>query len=813
MEESFLLLEEKEHSRALNILQSSVNKLLHFVGDADIISASLSVSDAGLSVQENKSKQNLPTCSQDFQTGSRNGDGKKAVVRGRKKPACRPKKKAARRNGSAAFSDHDESGRNRSAESLFASTTASVQSRDVSRAAPALQACEKAKHENKDNFDDDLQELADFDCTYDFNPNLQHSGSEAVSRAGVGHMTQCGGKFPGKMLSMSAGTSDENVCVTSGTQPQYPAQMLDVSASQEGGHCEISHSHYGGQILSTAASDIKANCHLSHASQYGAPQIMSGSQMDSGGGEAQRYSGGVLDSSGDHSQYGGGVMDSGGGPSQYAGGVIDSSGDPSQYAGGVIDASGESSQYAGGGVIDSTGETSQYAGGVIDMSVAQEVQNCDPSHAHAQYTGAMIPTAQDVTVSTTSQYGGTVLAMSMPETVSYSHSGAHYSHTIMQGLNCAATPPQFTDTVLDMSTAASRQCESGISASHLPAHYAGTIFEGAVIGTQAGAACNPFQFRRPVFEPHEAFHRSQDLTQSLMHASMLQQQQLYQLHHQSMTSRWRTFVCRGCGESLTHYRSVRAHLLTHGSSPLSCRFCRQQQVNHIALLHHLCGGQHWKQSANVSREIYMCHECSKFFTSKPRLRSHFETEHNMEMPGDIKYMCRFCGLQLSRKLSMFLHYRQHAGGRFVCRLCGAILNDFVQYASHMADHDRRRKKRTCRQCGEVFRCHQSLMHHIKTHPGHTCDLCQKVCSSQAALSRHQSKAHNINAKSKVTRSRTDGGRQCGICHKQFPRAKDLELHSHLHTGRVFLCLRIARLIFFILMSILIILEDLTLLTM
>lgn len=787
MEESFLLLEEKEQSRALNILQSSVNKLLHFVGEADIISANFSLSDPSLSGQENKSKQNPPTCSQDFQIGNGNGNRKKAGVRGKKKPVSRPKKKTARRSSSAAFcEDGDESGRNGTPESLFAPAAASIQTGDVSRAAPSMQPCEKGKRESKDsNFDDDLQELADFDCTYDFNPNIQHTSSDAVSRAGVGHMTQCGGKFTGKMLSMSAGTSDENACETSGSQPQYPAQMLDVSASHEGGHCEISHSHYGGQTLSSAASDMKTNCHLSHATQYGVPQIMAASQIDSGSGEAQQYARGVIDSNGDHSQYAGGVMDSSSGPSQYAGGVIDSSGDPSQYAGSVMDASGESSQYAGGGVIDSTGETSQYAGGVIDMSVAQEVQSCDPSHAHAQYTGAMIPTAQDVTVSTTSQYVGTVLAMSMPETVSYSQSGAHYSHAIMQGVDCAATHPQFTDTVLDMSTAANRQCESGISASHLPAQYAGTIFEGAVIGTQAGTACNHFQFRRPMFEPHEAFHRTQDLTQSLMHASMLQQQQLYQLHHQSMTSRWRTFVCRGCGESLTHHRSVRAHLLTHGSSPLSCRFCRQRQVNQVAMLHHLCGGQHWKQSAHVSREIYMCHECSKFFTSKPRLRNHFETEHHMDMPEDIKYMCRFCGLQLSRKLSMFLHYRQHAGGRFVCRLCGAILNDFVQYASHMANHDRQRKKKTCRQCGEVFRCHQSLSHHIKTHPSHTCDICQKVCSSLAALSKHQSRAHNINVKSKVTRSRTQGGHQCGICHKQFPRAKELELHSHLHTGRVY----------------------------
>ncbi|KAK7116704.1 uncharacterized protein [Littorina saxatilis] len=751
VEESFLRLEAKERSRALNILQSSVNKLLNFVGDADVVSASLCGSDATSSNKENAQKDEK---------------GRKKEAQKKKRQSVKTKKKAANRSASGGFSGSKNSDRKISAESYYAADTANAQDADVQRGATTLpQQSGNPKHENKDNFDDDLQELADFDpSTYDFNPALQHTSADTVSRAGGSHMTQHGGKFAGKMLSMSVATSEGSICPTSAAQSQYQDQILEASTSHDNNSCEMSHSHYRGQILPGGSQEMKGSCHLS---QYEAQQIMSASQMDSAA-EASQFTGRVIDASGDHAQYAGGVIDSSGGPSQFAGGVIDSSGDPSQYAGNVIDTAGDATQYAGS-VIDSTGETSQYAGGVIDMSMGQDVQNCNPSHPHAQYTGAMIPTAQDVTVCTTSQYAGAVLAMSMPETVSYS--AAHYSHTVMQGVNGAATHPHFTDAVLDMSTAANRQCHNGIPASQ----YTGTIFEGAVLGAPVGAGCSPFQFRRPMFEPHEAFHRSQELTQSLMHASMLQQQQLYQLHQQTVTSRWRVFVCRGCGENLTHHRSVKAHLLSHGSSPLSCRFCRQRQVNHVALLHHLCGGQHWKESANVSREVYMCHECGKFFSSKVKLKSHFEGDHGVEMPQDVKFTCRFCGLQLDKKLSLFLHYRQHACGRFVCRKCGAILNDFVQYASHMTQHQKKKRK-TCQQCGETFRCQQSFAKHIQTHAGHTCEKCQKTFLSAEALSKHQCRTRSARVKGKVMRSRTQDGQ------KPFEYTKGLEHHSYLPTG-------------------------------
>jgi hypothetical protein len=168
---------------------------------------------------------------------------------------------------------------------------------------------------------------------------------------------------------------------------------------------------------------------------------MAGTQIDSNT-DTSQYAGGVIDPNSGPSEYAGGVIDSSGDPSQYAssvidasrdpaqysgGGVIDSAADPSQYAGSVMDTSGETQQYSGA-VMDGRGEGGQYAGGVIGLSGAQEIQNCN-----MHYTGAMIPTAQDVTVCTTSQYAGTVLAMSMPpETVSYTAHAAHYAHTIMQ---------------------------------------------------------------------------------------------------------------------------------------------------------------------------------------------------------------------------------------------------------------------------------------------------------------------------------------------------------------------------------------------
>jgi hypothetical protein len=288
-----------------------------------------------------------------------------------------------------------------------------------------------------------------------------------------------------------------------------------------------------------------------------------------------------------------------------------------------------------------------------------------------------------------------------------------------------------------------------------------------------------------MFESHEAFQRSQELTQSLMQASMLQQQQLYHLQQaqHTLAGRWRIFLCKVCGESRTHHRSVRSHLLTHGLSPLSCRFCRQRHVNALSLMHHLCGGQNWRQAAFVSREIYMCHECCKLFTSRKGLRDHFKGEHGSQMPENVKYICRFCGLQLASKKAIFVHYRQHAGCRFVCQLCGAFLNDFVQFAKHMWSHERRGRRVACQQCGQVFHSHTRFQRHVKTHPGHTCYMCQKTFSSAMSLLKHQAKVHHVKVSRKVMRSKLRSGHQCGVCWKRFPKARDLEKHSLLHTGR------------------------------
>ena len=49
-----------------------------------------------------------------------------------------------------------------------------------------------------------------------------------------------------------------------------------------------------------------------------------------------------------------------------------------------------------------------------------------------------------------------------------------------------------------------------------------------------------------------------------------------------------------------------------------------RMVNSVALSHHICGGFKWRQTAFVSREIFMCRECCKMFTSRGKLQRHFQ---------------------------------------------------------------------------------------------------------------------------------------------------------------------------------------------
>ena len=91
---------------------------------------------------------------------------------------------------------------------------------------------------------------------------------------------------------------------------------------------------------------------------------------------------------------------------------------------------------------------------------------------------------------------------------------------------------------------------------------------------------------------------------------------------------------------------------------------------------------------------------------------------------------------------------------------------------------------SCQQCGKVFFSILKFQRHLKTHPGHTCSFCQASFSSPLSLVRHEAKHHKVKVNRKSSSLKVKG-HQCGVCWKRFPRARDLEKHSLLHTGTFF----------------------------
>lgn len=716
VEETFLLLDPAERGRALNILQSSINKLLSFSGSDstnsqfgaiqsrnDIASSSFANShNAAIEVVQRDPHDGGHAQSTDNSGMSRN--------RRRRKSICQARKRVGSGKQSGPFSTNNVA--DSSCSVLACEPDSQCQTSDLQKANVASQdqmpSSSSQGLESKEHFDDEFQELASFDCAYDFSQNLAQNPNCSVPATVTSHLPHCAPKYSDSMLNIPA-PLDSDACAR--TQPHFATPLVNASDphAHNEANCGVSNAH--PQYSAILPSTSQATCDLSHP----------------------------------------------------------------QYTGAVVSIP----------AVHTSGSTPQYAVAVLDVSATQAIPACNAHQEHAQYAGTIFTMPQHVASCASAHYSGQVLNMALSEGSRYS--SAHYSGTVLHNPNPScetSSHQQFESSVLDMSTAGSNHCEGSLSQSH--GQYSNTNFDMSS-GSPVGTGCSAVHYRGTVFDPvaHAAFGQGREISQVMVSASAHFHHQLQQQHQQHLAAgRWRLFVCRGCGEMLTHHRSVKAHVLSHGSSPVSCRFCHQELFNEVAFMHHLCTGLQWKEIAFLSKEIHMCDECGKTFTSKSKLKSHVTGIHQQQVPENAKVTCRFCGLQFNKRYMLFMHYRQHAGGRFVCGMCGAMLNDFVQYSWHMCSHETRRQRFHCRHCQKTFR--QSFQY--RQHPcqkSKVTDMRVRGCNHKNALAKYQAKiSAKVKKKLNTCNSSNDNKElKCGICRKQFAKAKQLELHSRLHTGK------------------------------
>lgn len=203
-------------------------------------------------------------------------------------------------------------------------------------------------------------------------------------------------------------------------------------------------------------------------------------------------------------------------------------------------------------------------------------------------------------------------------------------------------------------------------------------------------------------------------------------------HHTD--TRRKVHQCGKCGKSLSDYRSLLRHRMTHSEErPHGCQVCGRRFK--------LAGTLRQHEKIHTDRErSYLCDICCKMFLTSKQLQIHLRT-HSEEKP----FQCGECSKGFTTKGSLTIHMRVHTGE--------------TPYR--------------CPDCGWSFKRKPNLMNHLRVHSGQkpfTCGICGKACARKSYLTVHM-RTHN-------------GERpyECTLCNKSFTQSHCLKSHMKSHKG-------------------------------
>ena len=153
------------------------------------------------------------------------------------------------------------------------------------------------------------------------------------------------------------------------------------------------------------------------------------------------------------------------------------------------------------------------------------------------------------------------------------------------------------------------------------------------------------------------------------------------LESHDVSTRQRSFRCRGCEERFTTKEDLEKHMYDAkygGTKTYHCRSCNRQFNSEEELVEHMKRNH---QSFVMKRE-HTCDECGKRFQSYSNLMKHIKMHKKLG-----KWVCRICGTKgLLNYKKYKKHMMEHEKGIFNCMICRRSFKKQKQLSMHVRTH-------------------------------------------------------------------------------------------------------------------------------
>ena len=194
--------------------------------------------------------------------------------------------------------------------------------------------------------------------------------------------------------------------------------------------------------------------------------------------------------------------------------------------------------------------------------------------------------------------------------------------------------------------------------------------------------------------------------------------------------------CDECGKNFTNPTSLNLHMRIHtGEKLYKCMYCEKR----FAFSTNISAHMKVNHGDPADRVKVSCTECRKEFIDKDSFKDHFRLKHS----GEKKYKCKECDSAFGRPDYLQSHMYSYHGvvKPLICEKC-----EYRCWRRRtLSNHERRHTKVKpflCSRCSKSFGekgnliVHEKRIHETIRPLTFECEMCQKICKNQNALSQH-----------------------------------------------------------------------------